>query len=312
MKHRSLLSRLTLGLLLANYSLLLLLPIPLSAQTITDEPPPPPPTDEPTSPPPTDEQMPDPTEDDEEEDEEIINPVGPEDDPNIDPDITLGEEPEVEISIDSNEPEEFSIELPEEVTGEAAPEPEAEITEEIVPEIVPEAEPETVPEAEAVAEPPQPTVPEPPVEFTFAEGAESSVNEAAGEAIADLSAGTFGDDAGIFISESQQQTLLSLLTGDPTNKSLFGDPLLNPLVRLLGQGGAGNILSWQLAKSLLGLLRGDKVNPKKLLAAVAAYNALIKASSDDFLLNPPAELTAIRAVLAELVNAAEAEYRTPE
>lgn len=45
--------------------------------------------------------------------------------------------------------------------------------------------------------------------------------------------------------------------------------------------------------------------------AVAAYNALIKVNNDEFLLNPPPELVAIRAV-AELVNAAEAESRSPK
>lgn len=108
------------------------------------------------------------------------------------------------------------------------------------------------------------------------------------------------------------EQLLPLLTGDPTSKSLFGDPSLNPLIKALGEGGAGELSAWKLAESLLGLLRGGRVNLRKLSAAVAAYNALIKASNDEFLLNPPAELVAIRAVLAELVSAAEAESRSPK
>ena len=137
-------------------------------------------------------------------------------------------------------------------------------------------------------------------------------------AIAQLGAGTFGSGdgaggaGGASIPASVQQALSTLLTGDPTSKSLFGDPLQNPLIRALGQGGAGQLSAWKLAESLLGLLRGGRVDAKKLLAAVAAYNALIKASNDEFLLNPPAELVAIRAVLAELVSAAEAEFRTPD
>lgn len=211
----------------------------------------------------------------------------------------------------SNDPEEFSIEFLEELP--TSPSPEASETSVETPVETPPETSETSVETSAETPPdvPNETFPEPQVEFT-SEGGENSVNDAGGEAVAQLSAGTFGDGTGISVSPSVQTTLLSLLTGDPTSKSLFGDPLLNPLIRNLGQGGAGNLLSWQLAKSLLGLLRGDKVHPKKLLAAVAAYNALIKASGDDFLVNPPAELVAIRAVLAELVKAAEAEYRTPD
>jgi hypothetical protein len=163
------------------------------------------------------------------------------------------------------------------------------------------------------------TVSAPQVEFGASTGEVNSPTQVAVETvIAQLGAGTLGSGdgaggaGGISVPPSTQQTILTLLTGDPTTKSLFGDPALNPLIRALGQGGAGQLSAWKLAESLLGLLRGGKVDGKKLLAAVAAYNALVKASNDEFLLNPPAELVAIRAVLAELVSAAEAESRTPD
>jgi len=105
---------------------------------------------------------------------------------------------------------------------------------------------------------------------------------------------------------SVQQQLALLLTGDPTNKSLFEDSRLNPLLSALAKGGSEETIVLQLAKSLLGLFRGDKVDPKRLLAAVAAYNALIKASRAEFLKTPPPELSAIREILSQLVEAARA------
>jgi hypothetical protein len=105
---------------------------------------------------------------------------------------------------------------------------------------------------------------------------------------------------------SVQQQLALLLTGDPTNKSLFEDSRLNPLLSALAKGGSEETIVLQLAKSLLGLFRGYKVDPKRLLAAVAAYNALIKASRAEFLKTPPPELLAIREILSQLVEAARA------
>jgi hypothetical protein len=54
---------------------------------------------------------------------------------------------------------------------------------------------------------------------------------------------------------------------------------------------------------LEGLTSDNTVNPVKLLAAVQAYNAMILASNEEFLRNPPAELRAIQASLAKLVEA---------
>ncbi len=210
------------------------------------------------------------------------------------------------------------------VNDELLPETNSEETEETETETAETAEtPETAATPQAITQPtPQPTpintpgdtVSAPQVEFAPIGETSSPIQAAAESAIAQLGAGTFGGDGagGISIPASTQQTIIILLTGDPTTKSLFGDPLQNPLIRTLEQGGAGQLSAWKLAESLLGLLRGGRVNSKKLLAAVAAYNALIKASNDEFLLNPPPELVAIRAVLAELVSAAEAEYRTPD
>ncbi len=113
------------------------------------------------------------------------------------------------------------------------------------------------------------------------------------------------------IPQSVQAQLALLLTGDPTNKSLFGDPRLNPLLSALAKGGSEETIVLQLAKSLLGLFRGDKVDPKRLLAAVAAYNAFIKASRAEFLKTPPPELIAIREILSQLVDAARAADIAP-
>ena len=104
-------------------------------------------------------------------------------------------------------------------------------------------------------------------------------------------------------SSGVQGMLLVVLTGGVGSHSQLSPS--NPLIRILGQGEAPQTLVLKLAQSLLGLLQGNKVDPKRLLAAVAAYNALIKASSAEFLQNPPPELITIRAVLSELVNAAQ-------
>ncbi len=76
-------------------------------------------------------------------------------------------------------------------------------------------------------------------------------------------------------------------------------------------GGPSVNLAQNLASNLLGLLSCSRlnppscqVNPAKLMAAVAAYNAVINASSEAFLKNPPTTLLAIRAILSDLVNAA--------
>lgn len=75
--------------------------------------------------------------------------------------------------------------------------------------------------------------------------------------------------------------------------------------------GVPENLARDLASSLLGLVKCSnvapascKIKPAKLLAAVYAYNAVINASSEEFLRNPPTTMLAIRAILSELVDAA--------
>jgi hypothetical protein len=93
--------------------------------------------------------------------------------------------------------------------------------------------------------------------------------------------------------------LLSILTGDAqagnninaVTAALYSAPGAPPL----------NVIQDLLA-SLEKLTRDEKVVPAKLLAAVRAYNAMILASNEEFLRNPPAELRAIQAFLAKLVG----------
>jgi hypothetical protein len=101
------------------------------------------------------------------------------------------------------------------------------------------------------------------------------------------------------IPAAVQQSILSILTGDAqagnninaVTAALYSAPGAPPL----------NVIQDLLA-SLEKLTRDDKVVPAKLLAAVLAYNAMILASNEEFLRNPPAELRAIQASLAKLVQ----------
>ena len=102
------------------------------------------------------------------------------------------------------------------------------------------------------------------------------------------------------IPPAVQQSLLSILTGEAqaggnninaVTAALYSAPGAPPL----------NVIQDLLA-SLEKLTRDEKVVPAKLLAAVRAYNAMILASNEEFLRNPPAELRAIQASLAKLVQ----------
>ncbi|MEQ9238335.1 MAG: hypothetical protein RIG66_30105 [Coleofasciculus sp. E2-BRE-01] len=79
---------------------------------------------------------------------------------------------------------------------------------------------------------------------------------------------------------------------------------VNQIQNALVNAGANPTLAQNLATSLTRLTAGCTVEPEQFAAVVEAYNALISASSFEFLREPPEELRAIRSVLAILLNAA--------
>lgn len=101
------------------------------------------------------------------------------------------------------------------------------------------------------------------------------------------------------ISASVQQNLALVVTGTG-NVDAGVSRIQNALVN----AGANPTLAQNLATSLSGLTAGGSVNAAQFAAVVEAYNALINASSFEFLREPPEELRAIRSVLAILLNAA--------
>jgi hypothetical protein len=135
--------------------------------------------------------------------------------------------------------------------------------------------------------------------FQGGEPAQTSVNQAAVSVNTQLGNNDLTSPTGTPIPASSQQSILSILTGDAqagnnvnsVTAALFTTPGAPPL----------NVIQDLLA-SLDGLTKDKKVVPAKLLAAVRAYNAMILASNEEFLRNPPAELRAIQASLAKLVE----------
>lgn len=135
--------------------------------------------------------------------------------------------------------------------------------------------------------------------FQGGESAQTSVNQAAASVNTQLGNNDLTSPTGTPIPASSQQAILSILTGDAqagnnvnaVTAALYTAPGAPPL----------NVIQDLLA-SLEGLTKDKKVAPAKLLAAVRAYNATILASNEEFLRNPPAELRAIQASLAKLVE----------
>ena len=135
--------------------------------------------------------------------------------------------------------------------------------------------------------------------FQGGEPVQISVNQAAASVNALLASNNLTSPTGTPIPAAVQQSLLSILTADAqagnninaVTAALYSAPGAPPL----------NVIQDLLA-SLEKLTRDDKVVPAKLLAAVLAYNAMILASNEEFLRNPPAELRAIQASLAKLVQ----------
>nr|WP_287697968.1 hypothetical protein [Microcystis sp. M44BS1] len=135
--------------------------------------------------------------------------------------------------------------------------------------------------------------------FQGGEPAQISVNQAAASVNTQLADNNLTSPTGTPIPAAVQQSLLSILTGD----AQAGNNINAVIAGLYSAPGAPplNVIQ-DLLDSLEGLTRDEKVVPAKLLAAVQAYNAMILASNEEFLRNPPAELRAIQAFLAKLVQ----------
>ncbi len=135
--------------------------------------------------------------------------------------------------------------------------------------------------------------------FQGGEPAQIAVNQAAASLNIQLADNNLTSPTGIPIPAAIQQLLLSILTGD----AQAGNNINAVIAALYSAPGAPplNVIEDLLA-SLERLTRDEKVVPAKLLAAVQAYNAMILASNEEFLRNPPAELRAIQASLVKLVG----------
>ena len=135
--------------------------------------------------------------------------------------------------------------------------------------------------------------------FQGGEPVQIAVNQAAASVNALLASNNLTSPTGIPIPAAVQQLLLSILTGD----AQAGNNINAVIAALYSAPGAPplNVIEDLLA-SLERLTRDEKVVPAKLLAAVQAYNAMILASNEEFLRNPPAELRAIQASLVKLVG----------
>ncbi len=101
--------------------------------------------------------------------------------------------------------------------------------------------------------------------------------------------------------ESATENIQSIVTGASIDSANL-NALVQGLLQILG--APSREVAEELVRSLLGLLKDGKVDPRRLWAAINAYNAFIEASSPEFLENPPIELVMIRAILSDLVEAA--------
>jgi hypothetical protein len=136
--------------------------------------------------------------------------------------------------------------------------------------------------------------------FQGGEPAQISVNQAAASVNTLLADNNLTSPTGTPIPPAVQQSLLSILTGE----AQAGNNINAVIAALYAVPGAPPL---NVIEDLLALLerltKDKKVVPAKLLAAVQAYNVMILASNEEFLRNPPAELRAIQASLAKLVEA---------
>jgi hypothetical protein len=136
--------------------------------------------------------------------------------------------------------------------------------------------------------------------FQGGEPAQISVNQAAASVNTLLADNNLTSPTGTPIPPAVQESILSILTGD----AQAGNNINAVIAALYAVPGAPPL---NVIEDLLALLerltKDKKVVPAKLLAAVQAYNVMILASNEEFLRNPPAELRAIQASLAKLVEA---------
>ncbi|MBW4495545.1 MAG: hypothetical protein KME26_21165 [Oscillatoria princeps RMCB-10] len=137
--------------------------------------------------------------------------------------------------------------------------------------------------------------------FTGGASAQASVNQAAATVSTQLSAGSISAVTGGSISAPAQTAVFNILTANAELGSSVS-AVANSLTSAPGAPPATAVQN--LLDSLVGLLRGRKITPAKLLAAIRAYNAMIDASNAEFLSSPPSELLAIQAALSKLIAAA--------
>ncbi|WP_254563879.1 hypothetical protein [Oscillatoria sp. HE19RPO] len=154
-----------------------------------------------------------------------------------------------------------------------------------------------------------PPIDAPNVEVGFSTEVTNAVNQTAENIIeqsslstgqVDISVGDLGAGGGG--DSSVSNTLITIVTGSSAVDSANLNVLVQGLLQILG--APSREVAEQLVRSLLGLLKDGKVDPRRLWAAINAYNAFIQASSPEFLENPPIELVMIRALLSDLVEAA--------
>ncbi|AVQ72804.1 hypothetical protein B5D77_17130 [Microcystis sp. MC19] len=137
--------------------------------------------------------------------------------------------------------------------------------------------------------------------FQGGEPAQISVNQTAASVNTQLADNNLTSPTGIPIPPTVQQPILSILTAD----AQAGNNITAVTAALTTVPGAPPLSVIQnLLDGLNGLTSGGAVNPANLLAAVQTYNEMILASNEAFLASPPAELRAIQASLAALVEAA--------
>lgn len=103
------------------------------------------------------------------------------------------------------------------------------------------------------------------------------------------------------LSRNLQQALANLLTGTGDVEA-SANQLRSALINVVGS--ANTTVVENLINSLRGLTAGGNVNPRQLLVAIQAYNALINVSGVELLTNPTEELLGIQSVLGTLLRAA--------
>ena len=75
-----------------------------------------------------------------------------------------------------------------------------------------------------------------------------------------------------------------------------------PFVDLLTEQGVPARPARALAQATAGLLKGDTVDPEKVIPALHAYNAVVDVAPTSFLARPPQEVVVLRSVLLSLLD----------